>query len=226
MPTGEVSALFWALVGLGGGAAVTAYSIEGPKARNLWVLSVVLVIAAAVFRFGAPSWAGQYAASAVQVLWALYPMLTIGAVVMVMGDKRSSTNDLTVIGGPVNVSSHPRFATAATTKWTPDINLREAVHYLGARSTWRYEYAVNDVKNSTEELTSALSMNKITAWGREHPGEGELYEIRQGFWSSTDVTIENDYVFSKRDEIGVYDVQLCQKEMEQVWPPKKQPGPA
>ena len=217
MPAGEISALFWALAGLSGGALVTAYSIDGPKARNLYVASAALMAGALLLRFGIPSWTARYAAGVSQVLWALYPMLTIGAVALIVGSRQAPIDPT---DATTQASAIPRFAAIPSTKWAHDINLREAVHYLGARSTWRYEYGVNDVKNSTEELTSALASNKITAWGREHPGEGEFYEIKQRFWGSTDVTIQNDYVFSKRDEIGVYDVRLSQKQMEQVWPPK------
>lgn len=223
MESGELSTLFWALIGLSGGAGVTAYSISGHKARNLWILCFALTTAAVVLEFGFPSWAATYAASAVTILWVLYPMLTIGAVALVVEDRRQPATAAETAEAPTG-PAFPRFATSPTTRWQPDISLRQAVRYLGAESTWRYEYGQNDTKNTTEALTIALYANKITAWGREHPGEGEHFEIQQGFWRSVETTIENDYVFSNGHQIGAYDIQLCRKQMELVWPPKNPPS--
>jgi hypothetical protein len=118
----------------------------------------------------------------------------------------------------------PDFAVAATTKWTPDITLRQGVGYLGAKSTWREPYSSvgNTINGTKDAIVEALASNKITAWGREHPDEGDLFEIADAFWRRADVTLDTDFAFSHVRNLGAYNVHLCQKEMEQVWPPKEE----
>lgn len=217
MPTGNSATLFWGLVTLAATFGVGGYQLTGAKSRNLWVLCGLFVLLAFLLGFGLVGETAAWMAAIMRAMWVAYPLITVLVVAMLVKDKRDGP---AVESRDADAPILPKFASAPSTRWKPDINLREAIHYLGARSTWRYGYGPNDVKNATEELTSALAANKITAWGREHPGEGEFYQIRQHFWSSTEATLQKDFVFSNCDQIGAHDIRLCQKQMEQVWPPK------
>jgi hypothetical protein len=205
------------------GAMAVALTTSGWKRWLFWIFTAVFAALSLVYANALPHF-GLPLAAINRVVSALLAPLILGGVAMMLREKRGSgSTDFTQSEEVPEGPPVPRFATAPSTKWKPDITLRQAVYYLGALSTWKNEWGPNNLKNSTAELTSALASNKVTAWGREHPGEGDLYQIRQPFWNSTEVTLENDYVFSSRDELGVYDVHLCQEQMTQVWPLKEPP---
>lgn len=224
MPTGDSATLFWALVTLAATFGVGGYQLTGRKSRNLWALCAGFLVLALVLGFGIPNWTARYAAAALQAVWIAYPLLTIAAVSLLIRGHRTPAaggTDFADMDFSPDAPRFPKFAVPSTTRWQPDISLRQAIYYLGVDSTWRYEYGQNDTENTTTALTIALYANKITAWGREHPGEGDHFEIRQDFWRNVEATVENDYVFSNSHQIGAYDIQLCQTQIELVWPPKK-----
>lgn len=219
--------LFWTFVTLAATFAVGAYSLTGAKARNLWIAAAGCLVLAFVLGFGFPSFAARYAATALKAVWILYPLLTVSVVALLVRDLRAPNGagtgfDLSGLQQP----EIPPFAVISNTKWKPDITFRQGIGYLGAKSNWRDPYGRRDIDTACSTITGALSANKITAWGREHPGEGELFEIRETFWRSTEVNHDTNYVYSASVGIGAYDVHLCQKEMEQVWTPKADPASA
>jgi hypothetical protein len=150
-------------------------------------------------------------------------MVAVITVVAIMVGGRSPPAqkgfDLADLGGASGAL--PAFAVNRTTKWQPDITLQQAVGYLGAKSTWRQPYSNvgNTVNGTLEALIGALGSNKITAWGKEHLDEGDLFEIAPAFWVRAEVTLDTNYAFSHVRNVGAYNVHFCRKQMEQVWPP-------
>lgn len=152
---------------------------------------------------------------------ALFMVIVVGVVALMVGGRPAPVQPQSPqedIGDPA--IGLPAFAVHSTTRWTPDFTFENGIGYLVARSNWRDPYGMNMIDAATTTLTEALAANKITAWGREHPNEGELFEIAQRFWVRADVTLDTGYAFSHRLGTGAYDVHLSQKEMEHIWPPK------
>jgi hypothetical protein len=151
---------------------------------------------------------------------AVATVVIVGIVAMMVGRRRSEPRTST---DSEPRTSMPPFAVESETKWKPNLPLPKGVGYVGASSTWVYPFGGgNTVKNTTEEVIKALGDNKITAWGREHPGDGDLFEIAQRFWYEAEIVLETGYAFSNTMQIGAYDVQVCLEEMQKVWPPKQQ----
>lgn len=220
----SLNVVLW-LGGLTIGSAIAA--VGAPSGWR----STLLAWVAVVFFLATLSWIAAPAASpvilaitpvavAIAKSNAFFMVAVISFVAMMVGGRSPPAQPRE--GTPASskeVVSLPAFAVSPTTKWSPDINFRKGLVYLGKGSIWRSEYG-NTVEAATAALIAALESNKITAWGREHPDEGEMHQIAQKFWMRADVTLDTDYAFSQRLSVGAYDVHLCQKEMEHVWPPK------
>ena len=225
MYSGDSLSVLLFLLGSALGSMIGAVAAVGKRATFLsWLTAFFVALALAwIFAPAANTIAEVIRAFTVALVVSGAPVMviTIAVVALMLGGRAPPGQppiDLAELAS--EVGQLPSFAVHPTTKWKPDITFREGLGYLGATSIWRGEYG-NTIASATSELTGALAANKITAWGRDHPNEGELFEIARAFWQRAEVTLDTDYAFSHRTDIGAYNVHLCQKEMEQVWPPKE-----
>jgi hypothetical protein len=81
------STLFWTLVALSGTAAVTAYVVEGARARNLWIVTTLLAAMALAVWF-IPSLSALPTAGITTALWIAYPLITVAAVALMLKGRR------------------------------------------------------------------------------------------------------------------------------------------
>lgn len=214
-----------------GGVAIAAVlgAITAPtgwRSTTLWLIALAFAIATLAWIVAPTASPAIQAVSPLLVTIAtsnaVFMVAVVGVVALMIGGRNPPSSSLV---DPNEVGSEtaqpPAFAAQPTTKWKPDITIEEGVGYVGARSTWRNPYGINTVDSVTSELSEALAAKKITAWGREHPAEGELFEIKSNFWLRADITLDKGYAFSHRLGVGAYDIHVCQSEMEHVWPPKQ-----
>lgn len=113
---------------------------------------------------------------------------------------------------PDFASSKPSF-----TKWVPDTTFLDAMIYLYQESRWgahsQREFA--DVKY---KFLNALKESQLLAWGKSHPEDDEVFQIRPDFWVDVDMNPQSNTVFSKHRNVNAYDVKLSLAQIELAWP--------
>lgn len=224
MPTGDGAALFWGLVTLAATFGVGAYQLSGAKARNLWLICALLAVLAVVLGFGVASWASGYVAAALRALWVAYPLVTVVVVSLIVREKRQPKPfDISQLAiAPEDMP--PSFAAGAKerNKWTPDTPFRDALAYFGVNAAKPGRtMTVDDGKRA---LIIELWTGKVAAWGKAHPTDEELVQIKKDYWDHAAVTLQTNYAFSASEGVGIYDVHLSKAQMELAWPPKSRPG--
>ena len=142
---------------------------------------------------------------------------TVGVVALIVSGRTAPAQR----AGPIpKATSGPKFAERPDRKsnWSPDFSFSEGLNYFGTDAGQAgYHDKVEDVIN---KLVSALTANKITAWGKDHPSDME-FQIKPDFWNWAEVTLETNYVFSGHLNCGAFDVRLSKEQMRTVWPPTK-----
>jgi len=217
--------LFWTFVTLAATFGVGAYGLEGAKARNLWLLAGLFLIAAFVLWLGFPALAARYAPSLLRVIWMLYPLLTVTVVALLVQGKKAPKSkgvDLTELMYPPPPAEQqlPGFAAKQHehSKWSPDMPFKKAMSMFASRTNVTGTYRTpGDIKT---QLIHALWVGKVTAWGKAHPDDKNPVQIAKDYWKHADVTLETNFAFSSAEGAGIYNVELSRAQMDVVWPGK------
>lgn len=107
-------------------------------------------------------------------------------------------------------------------KWTPDTHFRDALAYFGVNAA--KPGRTMTVEDATRALIVELWTGKVTAWGKAHPTDEALIQVKKSYWDHATVQLKTNYAFSSTEGVGVYNVQLSSAQMEVAWPPKAAPA--
>ncbi|WP_374599197.1 hypothetical protein [Sphingosinicella sp.] len=152
-------------------------------------------------------------------------LIMVGTVAIVAMMYRKQPQVLPSQSGSQNSTStneRPRFSVPGnpTTKWTPDISLKEASRYMAQDSKWGGTHYRLTHEQLSAEIKNALYSGKLKAWAKSHPDDTDFYQIQAGCWFPSDIDIGNNFAFFNLPAENAYDIHLSTVELGSAYPPK------